>query len=101
MFSNSEFCLRGEKLLKPKIASRLRCSYTTNNVPFLFLQPIKMEEAYLKPRIVIYHDVISDQEIETIKRLAQPKVLRLKTCNADESFSCYLLHNLIVSACNC
>jgi prolyl 4-hydroxylase len=33
-----------------------------------------MEEALLKPRIVVYHDIISDEEIETIKRLAQPRV---------------------------
>lgn len=33
-----------------------------------------MEEAYLEPRIVVYYDVISEKEIETVKRLGQPKV---------------------------
>jgi prolyl 4-hydroxylase len=33
-----------------------------------------MEEALLKPRIVIYHDVISDDEIDTVKKLAKPRV---------------------------
>ncbi len=60
--------------MDPKIEGRLRCRYVTNNVPYFFIQPIKMEEALLKPRIVVYHDVISDEEIETIKRLAQPRV---------------------------
>lgn len=60
--------------MDPKIEGRLRCRYVTHNQPFFFLQPIKMEEAYLKPRIVVYHDVINDDEIETIKKMAQPRV---------------------------
>jgi prolyl 4-hydroxylase len=60
--------------MDPKLEGRLRCRYVTNNVPYFFIQPIKMEEALLKPRIVVYHDIISDEEIETIKRLAQPRV---------------------------
>lgn len=60
--------------MDPKIEGRLRCRYITNNAPFLLLQPIKMEEAYLKPRIVIYHDVITEDEIETVKKMAQPRV---------------------------
>ncbi|XP_046656313.1 prolyl 4-hydroxylase subunit alpha-1-like [Daphnia pulicaria] len=67
---------RGEKLMDPKLEGRLRCRYVTNNVPYFFIQPIKMEEALLKPRIVVYHDIISDEEIETIKRLAQPRFAR-------------------------
>jgi prolyl 4-hydroxylase len=33
-----------------------------------------MEEAFLKPLLVIYHDVIFDEEIETVKKLAHPRV---------------------------
>ncbi len=62
--------------MDPKIEGQLRCRYITNNVPFFFIQPIKMEEAYLKPLIVIYHDIISDDEIETVKKMAQPRVQR-------------------------
>lgn len=65
---------RGEKLMDLKIEGSLRCRYITRNVPFFFIQPIKMEEASLKPLIVVYHDVISDEEIATVKKLAQPKV---------------------------
>jgi len=64
--------------MDPKMEGRLRCRYVTNNVPYFFIQPIKMEEALLKPRIVVYHDVISDEEIETVKRLAQPRVRQIK-----------------------
>lgn len=62
--------------MDPKIEGRLRCRLVTNNVPFLYIQPVKMEEAYHKPLIVIYHNVISDDEMETVKKMAQPRVLR-------------------------
>jgi prolyl 4-hydroxylase len=60
--------------MDPEIEAPLRCRYVTNNVPYFFIQPIKMEEALMNPRIVIYHDVISDEEIDTLKKLAQPRV---------------------------
>lgn len=60
--------------MDPKIEGRLRCRYVTNNVPFFFIQPVKVEEAFLKPLLVIYHDVIFDEEIETVKKLAQNRV---------------------------
>lgn len=57
-----------------KIEGSLRCRYTARDVPFFFIQPIKMEEASHKPLIVIYYDVISDEEIAVFKKLAQPRV---------------------------
>ena len=60
--------------MNPKVEGRLRCRYVTNNVPFFFIQPVKMEEAFLKPLLVIYHDVIYDAEINIVKKLAQPRV---------------------------
>lgn len=60
--------------MDPKIEGRLRCRYVTNNSPFLILQPVKMEEAYLNPRLVIFHDVMSEDEIDTVKKMAQPRV---------------------------
>ena len=60
--------------MSPKVESRLRCRYITNNHPFLLLGPIKEEEAYLNPRLVVYYDVISDEEIEVVKAMAQPRV---------------------------
>jgi prolyl 4-hydroxylase len=60
--------------MDPEIEARLRCRYVTNNVPYFFIQPIKMELASLKPRLVIYHNVVTDKEIETAKKLAQSRV---------------------------
>lgn len=57
-----------------EITSKLHCYYTNNNKAFLKIAPFKVEVAYPEPKLLIYHDVMSDAEIETIKKLAQPRV---------------------------
>ena len=42
---------------------------------------MKEEEVYLKPRIVLYHNLISDTEISTIKELATPRFKRATVQN--------------------
>lgn len=69
-----EMLCRGEIDLPAKQTSQLRCMYVDNNIPFLKIAPFKVEEAHLKPRLVIYHQIISDEEIETIKKMATPRV---------------------------
>lgn len=72
---------RGEVTTPIEITSRLICYYENNNKnPFLLIAPFKVEEAYKQPRILIFHDVIADSEIATIKKLAQPRVSRLVKC---------------------
>ena len=61
--------------MDPAIESQLRCRYVHRGIPYLQLGPVKEEEALLNPRIVVYHDVIFDSEILTIKSLAQFRVL--------------------------
>lgn len=66
---------RNENLMSIKISSQLRCRYTNNNNnPRLLIAPLKEEEAYLSPRIILYRNVLYDNEIEIIKRMAQPRV---------------------------
>ncbi|XP_066993933.1 prolyl 4-hydroxylase subunit alpha-2 [Anabrus simplex] len=76
-----EMLCRNEETIPVEIWSKLKCRYVDMDVPFLKLARLKEEEAYLKPRIVIYHDVIHDSEIETIKRLAQPRFRRATVQN--------------------
>nr|CAD7202878.1 unnamed protein product [Timema douglasi] len=76
-----EMLCRGDVTLPDSVLSQLKCSYVDGGVPFLKLAPVKMEEAFHKPRIVIYHDVIYDSEIATIKRLAQPRFRRATVQN--------------------
>lgn len=42
--------------------------------PLLMLAPAKIEEMYKDPGLVIYHDVISDREMDLVKGLATPLV---------------------------
>lgn len=65
---------RGEVKPSPIQLAPLRCRYVWNNNPFLRIAPLKLEEANLVPYIVIYREVISDQEIETIQNMAKPRV---------------------------
>lgn len=65
---------RGQLQPKPKVLAQLKCHYVTNSSPFLKIAPLKLEEASLKPYIVVYHDVIYDKEIELIKQMAKPRV---------------------------
>lgn len=63
-----ELC-RNEVQLTPKQLAPLRCRYVFDVSPYNIINPIKLEEAHLDPDIYIYHDVIYDKEIETMKSL--------------------------------
>uniref|UniRef100_A0A8D0BHP0 Prolyl 4-hydroxylase subunit alpha-3 n=1 Tax=Salvator merianae TaxID=96440 RepID=A0A8D0BHP0_SALMN len=55
---------------------QLYCSYETNGMALLVLQPLKREIIHQQPFIALYHDFISDTEAETIKSLAAPRLQR-------------------------
>ncbi|CAH1154904.1 unnamed protein product [Phaedon cochleariae] len=73
---------RGETQLPAEMSAKLRCRYARNNNPFLLIAPFKLEEMHLKPDLYMFHDVMSDREIETVKRLAQPRLLRATVQNS-------------------
>ncbi|XP_034243816.1 prolyl 4-hydroxylase subunit alpha-1 isoform X3 [Thrips palmi] len=72
---------RGEVKMSPAKEAKLKCRYVHHNNPFLFLARLKEEEAFLSPRILLYHNILADSEIETIKRLAQPRLKRATVQN--------------------
>lgn len=78
---NYEKLCRGEEFVSQEIKSKLMCRYTAGKHPFLLIGPVKEEEVYLKPRIVLYHNLISDTEISTIKELATPRFKRATVQN--------------------
>ncbi|XP_046673037.1 prolyl 4-hydroxylase subunit alpha-2-like isoform X3 [Homalodisca vitripennis] len=47
--------------------SGLRCHYVHYGNPRLLIAPFKLEEIHLDPPLIVFHDVISDHEIEKIK----------------------------------
>lgn len=61
--------------------SRLYCLYNSTNSPFLYLAPLKMELLQLEPYMAMYHDIISDNEIEELKSMASPQLKRATVYN--------------------
>ena len=49
--------------------------------PYMRLTNVKVEEAYKRPQIVIFHDFMSDAEADVIKSLAEPKLKRATVQN--------------------
>ena len=51
------------------------CRYSDNNHhPLYVLGPVKQEDEWDRPRIIRYHDILSNSEIEKVKELAKPRV---------------------------
>ena len=72
---NYEALCRGENLQLTKARQRkLFCRYI-NYHPSLIIAPVKEEIIYDQPKIWVFHDVISDKQIEILKTLAFPKVV--------------------------
>jgi hypothetical protein len=66
-------------LKNDKLLAELKCWYDTRHQFYFLLMPIKIEQHSFEPAIYTFHDVLSDEEIETIKELAKPLVtLNLK-----------------------
>jgi prolyl 4-hydroxylase len=69
-----EMMCRGD-IERPLAAlAQLKCRYVTNSSPFLTIGPLKLEEMNHKPYIVVYHDVLFDDEIELFQNMAKPRV---------------------------
>ena len=65
---------RGDAQRPQKLLAKLKCYYNYGQHPYLRLMPHKEEVVNLKPMISIFHEVLSDSEIETVKELATPRV---------------------------
>ena len=70
-----ELC-RGEEFITEEERSQLLCRYSSGRHPYLTIGPVKEEEIFLDPRIVIFHDLVSDTELETVRSLAAPSLER-------------------------
>ena len=79
-----ESLCRSEVQVPQRIKNTLYCHYlNTSQTAYLRLMKIKVEIVYHKPYAVIYHDIVTDSEIETIKRLSTPKLKRATVQNAN------------------
>ncbi|XP_051721198.1 prolyl 4-hydroxylase subunit alpha-2-like [Ctenopharyngodon idella] len=60
-----------------KRQSALSCRYSTGGGnPRLMYAPVKEEVEWDEPRIIRYHDIISDREIEILKNISRPHLSR-------------------------
>ena len=65
---------RGGEFIPVEEKSRLLCRYSSGKHSSLLIGPMKEEEVYLNPRIVVYHDFLTPREIETIKDMSIPSL---------------------------
>ncbi|XP_016950917.1 prolyl 4-hydroxylase subunit alpha-2 isoform X2 [Drosophila biarmipes] len=63
--------------------TRLHCRYNTTTSPFLQLAPLRVEELSLDPFIMLYHNVLSNSEIETLEQMSGPFLERSKVFLGD------------------
>uniref|UniRef100_A0A182IDF6 procollagen-proline 4-dioxygenase n=1 Tax=Anopheles arabiensis TaxID=7173 RepID=A0A182IDF6_ANOAR len=67
---------RGDDQRPAKELAKLRCRYEHNRTPFLQISPLKLQEVNHDPMIVMYHDVISNKEIDAIISISKPLMHR-------------------------
>ncbi|XP_039991485.1 prolyl 4-hydroxylase subunit alpha-1a [Xiphias gladius] len=74
---------RGEGIrMTPRRQSRLFCRYHDNDRhPRYVIGPVKQEDEWDRPRIVRYHNIVSDKEMEKVKELAKPRLRRATISN--------------------
>ena len=59
----------------PKQHHKLLCFYFTNRrKPRLILRPVKVEVVFPRPKIFVFRDILSEQEMARLRELAQPLV---------------------------
>lgn len=77
-FDAYERLCRGEQLprsLSQSDRAKLVCTYRRHR-PMFYIRPIKEELLNVDPRVVVFHDVITDSEIAKIKEVATPRLHR-------------------------
>ncbi|XP_072368739.1 prolyl 4-hydroxylase subunit alpha-2-like isoform X2 [Scyliorhinus torazame] len=79
-----EALCRGEGIkMTTRRQRKLFCRYHNNNKhPRLIIAPLKEEDEWDSPRIVRYHEMLSDAEIEKIKEIAKPVLARATVRNS-------------------
>ncbi|CAF2043981.1 unnamed protein product [Rotaria magnacalcarata] len=77
-----EICRQQHAQLSKKRQATLFCRYRHNNHPYLIFRPVKEEKVLDEPAVFLFHDVVSDSDIEKLKALAVPRLQRALIRNA-------------------
>ncbi|XP_066917880.1 prolyl 4-hydroxylase subunit alpha-1-like isoform X1 [Clytia hemisphaerica] len=70
------------KPVKIKDASKLVC-FLTKDSPLLLLKPIRTTRVHDNPEVLIFHNILSDKEMTTLKKLATPYLRQAKVVEGD------------------
>ncbi|GAV06584.1 hypothetical protein RvY_16550 [Ramazzottius varieornatus] len=76
-----EVLCRGEKQADASVDPRLKCYYAVPSPSFV-VQPVKAELLNIDPDMLMYHQVVSDNEMTVIKMLAAPRLARATVQNS-------------------
>ncbi|CAF4897299.1 unnamed protein product [Rotaria socialis] len=71
-----KLCRQEQAQLSHERQATLFCRYRHNNHPYLLLRPVKEEQVLDEPAVFLFHDVVSDSDIEKVKALAIPRLKR-------------------------
>jgi hypothetical protein len=52
----------------------LTCQYRRHH-PIFYINPLREEVLNANPRIVVYHNAVTDKEIERVREMATPRVI--------------------------
>lgn len=74
-FQNYEKLCRGEKTQRTLNEHLFTCQYKRHH-PFLLLRPAKEEVVNWEPKMFMYHDVMTEDQIQEIKTLGRPRLDR-------------------------
>jgi len=77
-----EALCRGDIPPTDKQRSKLFCYYK-RDIPFLKLAPIKAEVLHLKPKLILFRQILSEDEVVIIKELAGPRLARATVQNSE------------------
>lgn len=81
-FTTYERLCRGENTHFHKDSHKLTCQYVRHH-PMFYINPLREEVVFLKPRIVIFRDCLSDKEMNKVKELATPRLRRATVQNSE------------------
>ena len=65
----------------------LRCKQVHHMDPYVMMGPFKIEVASKEPLIVVFHEILTEEDSEHFLELAKPKLSRKRGYNTDSAYS--------------
>jgi len=85
VYYNYATLCQGQDFTNAEKKSKLKCYYKKGDQSYFRLKQIKVEELYKNPPVFLFHDVISDREIEELKNISKNNFERSKVLHPNGS----------------